>query len=312
MEETNKLAPIVLFCYNRPWHTQQTLDALALNELASASDLIVYCDGQKDESDDKTLQAISETRNVIKSEKRFQSITIVESEINKGLAKSIIEGVTEVVNRYGRIIVLEDDIVTSPGFLTYMNDALKVYQEEEKVMHISGYMYPVKKKLSETFFIRPTSCWGWGTWKRSWDYFEKDVDNQIKLIEQKRGWKEFTFNFSYPSFKDQLFLNKEGKLNTWAIFWQATVFLKRGVSLHPYPSLVQNIGLDGSGENCEENKLNNPYKWESLSPKIDVNYITPKVLKTNYRDLSFFFSSITKVRKNNWRDKFYLIRKRFF
>jgi len=312
MEETNKLAPIVLFCYNRPWHTQQTLDALALNELASASDLIVYCDGQKDESDDKTLQAISETRNVIKSEKRFQSITIVESEINKGLAKSIIEGVTEVVNRYGRIIVLEDDIVTSPGFLTYMNDALKVYQEEEKVMHISGYMYPVKKKLSETFFIRPTSCWGWGTWKRSWVYFEKDVDNQIKLIEQKRGWKEFTFNFSYPSFKDQLFLNKEGKLNTWAIFWQATVFLKRGVSLHPYPSLVQNIGLDGSGENCEENKLNNPYKWESLSPKINVNYITPKVLKNNYRDLTFFFSSITKVRQNTWRDKFYLIRKRFF
>ena len=312
MEEINKLAPIVLFCYNRPWHTQQTLDALALNELASASDLIVYCDGPKNDSDEKTLQAITETRCVIKSDKRFKSITIVESEINKGLATSIIEGVTEVVNRYGKIIVLEDDIVTSPGFLTYMNDALNVYQEEEKVLHISGYMYPVKKKLPETFFIRPTSCWGWGTWMRAWNHFEKNVDKQINELDKMNGWKEFTIDSSYPSFKYQLLLNQRGELNTWAIFWQASVFVKRGLSLHPFPSLVQNIGMDGSGENCEENKLNNPYKWESLSPKINVNYITPKVLKTNYRDLSFFFSSITKVRKNNWRDKFYLIRKRFF
>ena len=126
MEETNKLAPIVLFCYNRPWHTQQTLDALALNELASASDLIVYCDGPKNDSDDKTLLSITETRNVIKSEKRFNSITIVESDYNKGLATSIIEGVTEVVNLYGKIIILEDDLVTSQGFLRYMNDALDI------------------------------------------------------------------------------------------------------------------------------------------------------------------------------------------
>lgn len=309
MEETNNLAPIVLFCYNRPWHTQQTLDALSLNDLASESDLIVYCDGPKISSDRNTLEAIEETRKVIKLEKRFQSITMIESDNNKGLADSIIEGVTEVVKRHGKIIVLEDDIVTSSGFLRYMNDALEVYENEEKVMHISGYMYPVKKKLPETFFIRPTSCWGWGTWKRSWDYFEKEVDKQIKFIEQKNGWKEFTFNYSYPSFKDQLFLNRDGKLNTWAIFWQASVFLKRGVSLHPYPSLVQNIGMDGSGVNCEENKFNNPYQWQSLASQINVNYIDPKVIKSNYRTLSFFFSSITKVRKNNLRDKFYIFRK---
>ena len=193
-----------------------------------------------------------------------------------------------------------------------MNDALEVYKNEEKVMHVSGYMYPVKTKLPETLFIRPTSCWGWGTWKRAWDFFEKDVEKQIKLIDQIKGWKEFTIDFSCPSFKDQLFLNKKGELNTWAIFWQTTVFLKRGFSLHPYPSLVQNIGIDGSGENCEESIENNPYQWSALSKNNEVKYITPKIEKRIYRDLSFFFSSITKTRKNNWRDKFYLFRKKIF
>ena len=197
------LAPIVLFCYNRPWHTQQTLDALSKNDLADDSNLYIYCDGPKLGIGIKALADIEETRNIVKTENRFKSITIVESESNNGLADSIIHGVTEIVNRYGKIIVLEDDIVTSPGFLTYMNDALEVYKGEEKVMHISGYMYPVKKKLPDTFFIRPTSCWGWATWKRAWDCFEKNVDKQIKEIEQIKGWQEFTIDFSCPSFKDQ-------------------------------------------------------------------------------------------------------------
>jgi hypothetical protein len=312
MEATNNLAPIVLFCYNRPWHTQQTLDALSLNDLAAASDLIVYCDGPKINSDRTTLDAIEETRKVIKLEKRFHSLTIIESDKNKGLADSIIEGVTEIVNKHGKIIVLEDDIVTSPGFLQYMNDALNVYENEEKVMHISGYMFPVKNNLPETFFIRPTTCWGWGTWKRAWECFEKEVDKQIDKITNAKLWNKFTLNESYPSYKSQLYLNQKGEINTWAIFWQTTVFLKEGYSLHPYPSLVQNIGLDGSGIHCESNSNFNPYYWENLASSIDVEEIKVKIDRKVNKQLEFYFNSITKTRNLSLRDKFYLLRKRFF
>ena len=191
-----QLAPIVLFVYNRPWHTQQTLDALAKNTLALESELIVFCDGPKEGLVSSSLELIEKTRKIVKGESRFRSVQVIESKENKGLADSIIKGVTEVVNKYGKIIVLEDDLVTSPGFLSYMNDALDVYEKENKVMHVSGYMYPVKSILPETFFIKPTSCWGWGTWKRAWDYFEKDVENQIKSIDKMKGWNEFTLNNS--------------------------------------------------------------------------------------------------------------------
>ena len=309
MEETNKLAPIVLFCYNRPWHTQQTLDALSLNDLAKDSNLIVYCDGSKKDSDKKTVDLIDETRLVVNNENRFKSVTIIESRVNKGLANSIIEGVTEIVNRFGKIIVLEDDIVTAPGFLRYMNDALDIYESEEKVMHISGYMYPVKEKLRETFFIRPTSCWGWGTWKRAWIHFEKNVEKQISKLDKIKGWDEFTIDSSYPSFKNQLFLNQRGELNTWAIFWQASVFLKRGLSLHPYQSLVQNIGFDGTGVNCDFN-VKSPYVWDDLANSISVNKIKLKVDQNAYNLLRAYFLKLYNMKKRlTKRDKFYLFRK---
>lgn len=309
MEVTNNLAPIVLFCYNRPWHTQQTLDSLALNDLAKESDLIVYCDGPKKDSSINIIELIDETRLLIKNESRFKSVTIIESKVNKGLADSIIQGVTEVVNRFGKIIVLEDDIVTSPGFLRYMNDALEVYKNEEKVMHISGYMYPLKDKLPGTFFIRPTSCWGWGTWKRAWIHFEKNVDKQITSIDNVKGWEEFTIDSSYPSFKKQLFLNQNKELNTWAIFWQASVFLKRGLSLHPYPSLVQNIGFDGTGVNCDLN-ANSPYVWKSLANTIRVRKRKLKVDRKAYHLLRKYFLKLKIMKKDlTKRDKFYLFRK---
>jgi len=307
-----ELAPIVLFVYNRPWHTQQTLDALAKNTLALESELIVFCDGPKEGLVASSLELIEKTREIVKGESRFRSLKVVESKENKGLANSIIEGVTEVVNQYGKIIVLEDDLITSPGFLQYMNDALWLYENESKVMHVSGYMFPVIKALPETFFIKPTSCWGWGTWKRAWDYFEKDVEEQIKTLEKRKAWKEFTLNNSYPSYKMQLYLNQTREINTWAIFWQTSVFLKNGLSLHPSKSLVQNIGLDGTGENCKDTSTFNPYFWEELISSINVQKIKIKVNTKVIKQLEFYFNSFTKNRDLNFRDKLYLIRKRLF
>ena len=157
-------APIVLFVYNRPWHTEQTLRALMANDLAAASELFIYADGAKPNADADQLQRISDVRALIRREPWCGKVHIIESEINKGLADSIIAGVTEVVNQHGRAIVLEDDIVPTRGFLRYMNDALTLYEKDERVMLVSGYIYPYKHipKTPTTYFMRVYACWGWG------------------------------------------------------------------------------------------------------------------------------------------------------
>jgi GT2 family glycosyltransferase len=240
-------APIVLFVYNRPRHTQQTIEALQKNELATHSNLFVYSDAPKTEQDQEKVQ---EVRTYIRLISGFKKITIIERELNWGLADSIIDGVTSIINRYGKIIVLEDDIVTSPYYLHYMNDALDFYQNEEKVMHISGWNYPINTEgLDETFFLRTSSCWGWSTWKRAWKFFDKDPQNLVDTFTKKNR-SDFDFNVKAGMWS-QVTENLSGKLNTWAIFWYATVFKVNGLCLHPSNSLVKNIGHDGSGVHCE-------------------------------------------------------------
>ena len=302
----SELAPIVLFVYNRPWHTRKTLEALSRNTLADQSQLFVFSDGPKENANENDLQMINEVRTLVTEKDWCKSLVLLESTKNKGLATSIIEGVTSIVNEYGKIIVLEDDIITSVGFLKYMNEALLLYEQDDKVMHISGYMYPLEI-VPETFFTKTTSCWGWSTWASSWSFFEKNAKKQIPLLSEK--WKEFTYDFSCNSFKDQLEKNLEGKIDTWAIFWYASVFLNGGLALHPYPSLVQNIGFDGTGLNCGIiNNTDNPYHWNSLTENINVKRIKIKNNKIIYFKLKKYFRSMNKA-KLTIRDKQYLIRK---
>lgn len=238
-------APIVLFTYNRLWHTQQTVEALQRNLLASESELFIFSDGGKNEGDWKKVYAVREYLHTIDG---FKKTHITEQKENKGLANSIIDGVTKIVNEYGRIIVLEDDLVTSKYFLQYMNDALKIYETCEEVACISGYTYPIDT-LPDTFFIKGTDCWGWATWKRGWDLFNA---NGKELLEQicSRGLEaEFDFENSYPytqMLKDQI----NGKNNSWAIRWYASAFLNNKLCLYPKKTFVQNIGFDGSGTHC--------------------------------------------------------------
>lgn len=242
-------APIALFVYNRPWHTRQTVEALQKNALASESDLIIFSDAPKSEAH---RDEVDEVRLYIRQVKGFRSISIIEREENFGLARSIIEGVTSITNKYGRIIVLEDDLVTSPYFLQFMNDALTVYRDDDNVMHISGYMYPVDRSdLPETFFLRPTSCWGWATWGRAWKHFEKTPK---KFLAQytKSEISRFNMDDTYD-FWVQIQQNVSGTINTWAVFWYASVFRLGGLCLHPAFSMVNNIGHDATGENCSDN-----------------------------------------------------------
>ena len=248
MNKFSKPAPIILFAYNRPWHTAKTVESLLKNDLAIKSDLIVFSDGAKNFKD---IDKVFQVRKYVNGIQGFKSLKVIEQKINIGLAASIINGVTEVINKYGKVIVIEDDVVTSPYFLSFMNDALETYITEEKVMHISGYMYPVKNNcLEDTFFLKPATCWGWATWKRAWKFFNKDPDYLIDTFDKKMIY-DFNLNGSYNYFR-QVKFNKIGRINTWAVFWYATIFLQGGLSLHPSHSFVTNIGHDGQGVHCPE------------------------------------------------------------
>jgi hypothetical protein len=231
------LAPIVLFTYNRPWHLMQTVSALLKNSLASESEIFIFSDGPKNEND---VPKVAEVRKYIKTIKGFKKIEIIERDKNWGLANNIIDGITKVVNQYGKVIVLEDDLVTSPYFLKFMNDGLNIYEEEEKVISVHGYVYPIKG-LPEIFFLRGADCWGWATWKRGWDLFEKDGKKLLDELEKRKLTKLFDFNGAYPytkMLKDQV----EGKVDSWAIRWYASAFIHEKLTLYPGISLVKHIG----------------------------------------------------------------------
>jgi hypothetical protein len=158
--------------------------------------------------------------------------------------------VTEIVNQHDRIIVLEDDMVTSPGFIRYMNEALELYKDDDQVISIHGYEYPVRTTLPDTFFLKGADCWGWATWKRGWELFEPDGCKLLHDLYAQKLTHKFDFDGSYP-FTKQLADQVKGKNNSWAIRWYASAFLGNKLTLYPGKSLVQNIGNDGSGTHCE-------------------------------------------------------------
>lgn len=236
------LAPIALFVYNRPEHVQKTVESLAKNDLSAQSDLFVFADGPRERDDPENIRRV---REYIQSIRGFRSVNIREREQNAGLARSIIYGVTQVVSEAGRVIVLEDDLVCSPFFLKYMNDALELYENDDRVISIHGYIYPVATSLPETFFLRGADCWGWATWKRGWDLFEADGRKLLSEMTQRKLGKQFDFDGAHPYTK-MLDQQIKGKNDSWAVRWHASAFLADRLTLYPGQSLVQNIGSFGT------------------------------------------------------------------
>lgn len=291
------LAPIVLFVYNRPWHTQQTVEALQKNELAQESELFIYCDAAKN---DAVKQSVQDVRSYIQSIDGFKKITIIEREKNWGLANSIIDGVTKIVNQYGKIIVLEDDLVASPYFLRFMNEALTKYKNELSVFSITGYSHSNDiEKIDSTYFLRLTSSWSWGTWKDKWKHFSHDPDI-LKLCNKSKHRFNYDSSYDYSSMSD---LQLKGEIDSWAIYWYASVFLKDGLTLYPKKSLIQNIGFDGSGTHCGINDRNEIASdvyhelTEDVFEKASIRQIIARILKqqTVYSRMS----KIKKCLKNN-------------
>ncbi len=246
------LAPIILFVYNRPEHTRQTIQALQQNALADKSELFIFSDGPKTPAAESS---VNEVRSYLRSIEGFKSINIIERERNFGLADSIITGITEIVNQYGKVIILEDDLITSPFFLRYMNEGLIGYQNEERVMEISGYMFPVElKHQGDTFFFPFTSIWGWATWQRAWKYFDPTLSGYETLKRSRKLKKRFDIDNSYPFF-NMLEAQLKGEINTWDIGWYLSVFMVNGLTLFPLVSFTRNIGFDGSGVHCSQEDI---------------------------------------------------------
>jgi hypothetical protein len=242
-------SPIALFVYNRPWHARQAVEALQKNELAKESELIVYCDGAKSDGDEKEVLTV---RDYIDNITGFQNLTVIKKEQNLGLAESIITGVTELCERYGRVIVVEDDLVASPHFLAYVNEALARYADDDRVMQISGYMFPVElHAATDAVFLPFTTCWGWGTWQRSWRRFDPHMAGHEKIKADRKLKYLFDLEGSYSYF-DMLEAQMRGGIDSWAIRWYLSVFLLGGLTLHPAKSLIKNIGFDSSGTHCKD------------------------------------------------------------
>jgi glycosyltransferase involved in cell wall biosynthesis len=263
------LAPITLFVYNRPDHVRKAIKSLAGNALAGESNLIIFSDGAKDDSD---ATKVSEVRRFLHRVDGFKSVKIVERAENHGLSRSIITGVTEICNVYGRVIVLEDDLVLSPYFLKYMNDALTLYRDDDKVISIHGYLYPIKAVPPETFFLKGADCWGWATWKRGWDLFESNGALLLQEIRTRGLEKEFDMGGVYP-YTHMLKQQVKGNNDSWAVRWYASAFLNDKLTLYPGRSLVYNIGNDNTGTHCSQTNI---FDTEIVSSDIHVHRIVIK------------------------------------
>jgi hypothetical protein len=242
-------APIILFTYDRPDHAKKTIEALLKNPQVDEHDLIIYSDAARSQERES---AVKRVRTYLKTISGFHSVTINLRPYNFGLARSIIEGVTQVLLEYESIIVLEDDMVTSPYFLAYMNEALDRFESDDRVISIHGYCYPVNQPLPEAFFLRGADCWGWATWRRGWALFNPDGQTLLSELTRRKLLRNFDFNGAYK-YSEMLKSQVKGSNDSWAIRWYASAFLANKLTLYPGRSLVQNIGNDGSGTHCAVN-----------------------------------------------------------
>lgn len=264
-------APIAFFVYNRVQHARQTIMALQKNDLAVESDLFIFSDAPKTHG---VGLAVQEIRAYIRGIVGFKSVTIIEREQNLGLANSIIDGVTRLCNDYGRVIVLEDDLLVSPYFLEYMNAALEKYRNNDSVMQISAYMFPVNfTSETDAVFLPMTTSWGWATWKRAWKRFDPDATGYEEMRGNAALLKKFNLDGTYK-YSGIMERQLRREIDSWAIRWHYSGFLHNGITLFPARTLVKNIGFDGSGTHCKarfhSDSLSHGFKVKSY-PAVAVN-----------------------------------------
>jgi len=247
-----QLAPIVIFVYNRPWHTKQTIESLQKNLYADESELFIFSDGPKNALD---YERVKKVRTYLNSLNNFKKINIQESETNKGLANSVIDGVSQVIGEYDRAIVLEDDLLSAPGFIKFMNEALKFYEENDQIFSISGYSFPLdipEEYKNDVYILPRASTWGWGSWKNRWQTFDWNLADFNEFIQNKtlqadfnKGGEDLT-----PMLKAQVY----GYIDSWGIRWSYAHYKNKSFCLYPVKSKLNNIGADKSGTHTARTK----------------------------------------------------------
>jgi hypothetical protein len=298
------LSPIILFCYNRPEHTKKVLQSLQNNYLARESDLFIFCDGPKNEDD---LLRIKEVHKIISNISGFKSVTIEKRTLNFGLAKSVIYGVSKIVNQFEKVIVLEDDIVTSPQFLNFMNEALKFYQNDQKVFSISGFNFPKtifkvpKEYKEEIFFIKGRNCsWGWATWQNRWQNVDFDVSDYQDFKNNKK--QKSLFNNAGDNLSEMLAFQMNDKIDSWAIRVSFYCYKNNLYTVLPIKAMAKNIGTDGEGVHKDKDFTIGKSDFETKkSPKlinlksIINNNIAQKAYVKYYKKSPFSLSKKQKV-----------------
>lgn len=240
-------SPIAIFAFNRPVHLQRTLEALAGNDMALESPLTIFCDGPRNSEEEEKTNAV---RAVARATRGFASVRVIEREENMGLAPSIIAGVTAMLAENERVIVVEDDLVSSPYFLRYINEGLDMYAKNQKVASIHGWCFPnTLNNIPETFFMRGADCLGWGTWRRAWDIFEENASTLLQQLEEKKLNHAFNLDGAYD-YIGMLKNVRDGRVSSWAVRWLASAYLAGMYTLYPGRSLIHHAGSDGSGTNC--------------------------------------------------------------
>ena len=252
MDKTLTYAPISLFVYNRPWHTKQVVEALQRCELSTASDLYIFADGPKEGASNETKDKIIEVRKYLHSINGFRSIHFDEAETNRGCANSIIYGVSKVIKQFGKAIVVEDDIVTHPFFLRFMNEALDFYENDKRIFCISATMenftIPQDYKY-DVFLTHRTGSWGWATWNDRWESVDWNMDNYpIITCPTKKRIKQLCQGGDDLWLMLNMQLN--GEIDAWDIRYLYNMVVQKKLCLRPTESLVTNIGMDGSGTHC--------------------------------------------------------------
>lgn len=305
------LAPIILFCYNRPWHVEQTLIALSKNELADQSVLYIYCDGPKENATEEQIEKIKQTRKVVSKEKWCKEVHIIETKQNKGLANSVIEGVSEIIDKYGKVIVVEDDIVTSKYFLLYMNKSLELYENNNGVFSIGAFNLPsnivkIPRDYKWDNYASLRVCsWGWATWKDRWNKVEWDIDIIIKSLSE--NYLIEAFNRGGDDLYSMLNDHLKGRVNSWAIRFGYAHFYNHSVCMCPINSYVDNSGLDGTGEHC--GNLSDKYQNDlTLSKK------EPRLLEIVYEDkriINSFYNAFTYAKRPLWQKAINFIARKF-
>ena len=263
----SKFAPVVVFSYNRPDKVLNCLKHLERNPQSRNSSLIVFSDGPKSEKDIKAVEDARKALHEYGNNSKFAAVKVVESPKNKGLAKSIIEGITEVISEYGTAIIVEDDLIVSSKFLEYMNGALEYYKNDKRIGAISGYTYPLKcleNIPGDIYSMHKGDCWGWATWSDRWDaasWAEVDYEEYFK-DKQLRKMFESTEN----GWDLLMLLQSEGKISSWAVRWVLNLRKKGLLTIYPKHSLVTNSGFDGSG--THSNKTESNHYFTALSENV--------------------------------------------